>query len=58
MMKARIDKILTKYYDIKLNKYIAWCLLKVGDDWRYQRLFFSEKEEWRNLKECDFVNIE
>lgn len=57
-MKARIDKVLAKAYDIKLNKYIAWCLLKVGDDWRYQRLFFAEKEEWRNLKEGDFVNIE
>ena len=57
-MKARIDNILTKYYDIKLNKYIAWCRVKVGNDWRYQRLFFAEKEEWRDLKEGDFVDIE
>ena len=57
-MKARINNILTKYYDIKLNKYIAWCSVKVGDEWRYQRLFFAEKEEWRDLKEGDFVNIE
>ncbi|MBO5854995.1 MAG: hypothetical protein J6Q61_09695 [Bacteroidales bacterium] len=50
-MKARIDNILTKYYDMKLNKYIAWCRVKVGNDWRYQRLFFAEKEEWRDLKD-------
>lgn len=57
-MKARIDKVLAKAYDIKLNKYIAWCLLKVGDDWRCQRLFFSDAEPWEKLREGDFVNIE
>ena len=57
-MKARIDNILTKYYDMKLNKYIAWCRVKVGNDWRYQRIFFSDAEPWKKLREGDFVNVE
>ena len=56
-MKVRIDRILAKYYDIGLNKYIAWCRVKVGDDWKYQRLFFAEKEEWKSLKDGDYAKI-
>lgn len=50
-MKVRIDRILAKYYDIGLNKYIAWCRVKVGDDWKYERLFFSTLEEVRGISE-------
>ena len=56
-MNGRVDNVLAKYYDIKINKYVAWCRIKVDGDWMYKMLFFTEVEEWKKLTEGSVVDV-
>lgn len=55
-MKTIIDKIITIEYDIAINKYVAWCRVKVGNKWKYQKMFFNSVDEWERLNNNDINN--
>lgn len=56
-MKARIDKIFSRYYEPNINKYVVFCRIKVGKDWRFERLFFATEEEAREVSEGQIIEI-
>lgn len=55
-MKARIDKIFSIYYSKDVNKFVAYCRIKVDKEWRFERLFYSTEEEVRELNEGQFID--
>lgn len=57
-MKVRIDKIFDTYYDSGINKYVVFCRIKVGKEWRYERLFFSTLDEVRGISEGNYINLQ
>lgn len=53
--KKKINKIYDKGYDSVLNKYFILAMFVEFGETKYDRIFFSDKEDMENIKVGDLL---